>query len=366
MTPHDRYIAFMHGRPVDRPPLQEWGPWEVTVRRWMRESGRSREQVRSYLRDCDPEFLAGVDFGMIPAFDDAVVEDDGHRVTRRDRLGALLRELKEDPETSMPEFVDFPVKTRRDWEAIKPRFDPSTAARYPADWDARVRGWRNDKPILRLYSLVTNRYGGPSLFGFARMLMGDERVLYAFYDDPMMVHDMMESATEFAIAVLLRALKDAPVTLVQFWEDMCYRQGPLISPALFREFMLPRYRRITDAIRRSGVDIIFVDSDGDVSELIPLWLEAGINGVFPMEQACGNDLHAYRRKFGRDLLMAGGIDKRALARGRKAIKEELRRQLPLVAAGGYVPTVDHAIPPDVSFADFCYYWDRKKIFLGLS
>ena len=176
---------------------------------------------------------------------------------------------------------------------------------------------------------------------------------------------MMETATEFAVAVLPRALREAPVTLAQFWEDMCYRQGPLISPALFREFMLPRYRRITEAIRAAGVDIIFVDSDGDVSELIPLWLEAGINGVFPMEQACGNDLHAYRRRYGRELLMAGGLDKRALARGRRAIDDELQRQLPLAAGGGYVPTLDHAIPPHVGFEDFCYYWKRKKTLLGV-
>lgn len=137
------------------------------------------------------------------------------------------------------------------------------------------------------------------------MLMGPEASLYAFYDQPSLVHDMMETATEFAIIVLQKALREAPVILLQFWEDMCFRGGPLISPAMFREFMTPRYKRITQVVRDLGTDIIFVDSDGDVSELIPLWLESGINGVLPMEQAAGNDLRSYRRRYGRDLLCRG-------------------------------------------------------------
>jgi uroporphyrinogen-III decarboxylase len=212
---------------------------------------------------------------------------------------------------------------------------------------------------------VENYYGGPSLFGFVRMLLGGERVHYAFYDQPRMVHDMMETATEFALAVLPKALREAPVTVVQFWEDMCYKNGPLLSPAMFREFMLPRYRRITEMIRGAGVDVIFVDSDGDVAELIPLWLEAGINGVFPMEQAAGNDLHAYRRQYGRNLLMTGGIDKRALAQGQAAIDRELETKIPLAMQGGYIPHIDHLIPPDVSYEHFQYYLDRKKQLLNV-
>ena len=129
---------------------------------------------------------------------------------------------------------------------------------------------------------------------------------------------------------------------------MCYRGGPLISPVMVAEHMVPRYRRITATIRDAGHDIIMLDSDGDVSALIPLWLDGGINGVFPMEQAAGNDLHLYRREYGRDLLMTGGIDKRALTQGERAIDAELDDKLPLAFEGGYVPHVDHSIPPDVT------------------
>jgi uroporphyrinogen decarboxylase len=155
------------------------------------------------------------------------------------------------------------------------------------------------------------------------------------------------------------------MTAIYFWEDMAYRAGPLISPAMFREFMLPRYRRITDLARRYGIDTVFVDSDGDVSKLIPLWLEAGINGVYPMEVAAGMDVVALRREYGRDLLMTGGIDKRVLAQDREAIDRELEVKVPLAEQGGYISHIDHAIPHDVPYANFAYYWERKKEFLGL-
>ena len=108
-----------------------------------------------------------------------------------------------------------------------------------------------------------------------------------------------------------------------------------------------------------------VDSDGDVSELIPLWLEAGINGIYPMEVAAGNDLVELRREYGRDLLMTGGIDKRVLARDRRAIDDELAARIPLAEQGGYIPHIDHGIPHDVPYENFAYYWERKKELLGI-
>jgi uroporphyrinogen decarboxylase len=123
--------------------------------------------------------------------------------------------------------------------------------------------------------------------------------------------------------------------------------------------MVPNYRRVNDELRKRGTDVIGVDSDGNLDLLIPLWLEAGINCVFPIEVAAGNDVAAMRREYGRDLLMIGGIDKRALARGKEAIDEELARRLPVVAGGGYLPAVDHSVPHDISFENYTYYAERQ-------
>ncbi|MHB9026716.1 MAG: uroporphyrinogen decarboxylase family protein [Armatimonadota bacterium] len=365
MTPHERFLAFLRFESVDRPPLFEWGGWSATVERWVRESGLPAGEALRYLDECDRQCSTGVDFSMRPPIPERVLAEDAETITKVDGMGQVYREFKTNPDNSMPDFIDFPVKSAADWAEIKRRLDPTAPERYPEDWAARIASWRREQPILKLYGFVASYYGGPSLFGFVRMLLGPERALYAFYDEPALVHDMMEHATEFAITAMARALREAPVTYVQLWEDMCYNAGPLIAPATMREFMLPRYRRITETIRSAGVDIIFVDSDGDVSELIPIWLEAGINGIFPMEQAAGNDIPAYQRQYGRDLLIMGGIDKRVLAQDREAIERELLQKVPLSGAGGYIPTLDHAVPPDVSYDNFCYYWQRKKELLGV-
>jgi len=364
MTPHERFLAHMRFEPTDRPPLLELGAWDSTASAWMAQSGKDRDGVMAWLDDCDASERVVPDFGMRPAFEEKTLSEDAETFTMQDRMGLVYRQFKDRPDRSMPEYERFPVATRADWEAIKKRFDPTDPGRYPADWDARCEQWRSAGKILHLYGLVMNYYGGPSLFGFCRMLLGPERVLYAFCDEPDLIEDMMEFSTAFSIAVLRKALAEAPITYVQFWEDMCYRTGPLISPAMFERFMVPRYRRIVEVVRSAGVDVIFVDCDGDVSQLIPLWLAAGINGVFPMEQVCGNDIAEYRKQYGKDLLISGGIDKRALMADRAAIDRELAAKIPLTFEGGYTPTLDHWIPPDISYDNLMYYWQRKRELLG--
>ena len=147
---------------------------------------------------------------------------------------------------------------------------------------------------------------------------------------------------------------------------MCYKAGSLISPAMLRKFMVPRYREITDLLHGHGVDIIFVDSDGNLDQLIPLWLECGINYIWPLEVAAGNDAVAIRKEYGRDLILGGAIDKRALSRDKEALRAEVMSKVPfLLEEGGYFPTVDHAVPPDVTFENYRYYVDTMREVGGL-
>jgi uroporphyrinogen decarboxylase len=139
---------------------------------------------------------------------------------------------------------------------------------------------------------------------------------------------------------------------------MAYRTGPLISPAMVRRYMLPRYARVVSVLRERGVPFIGLDSDGRIDSLIPVWLEAGLNFLYPFEAQAGMDVVEVRKKYGRDLRIWGGVDKRALARGRCAIDAELERLAPLIAEGGYIPHTDHSIPPDVSFDSYRYYMER--------
>jgi len=359
MRPVDRFLAFMRFQAVDRPPLLEEGAWKLARERW-RAEGMGDVSAPPYLAECDAWDRTATDLWMLPRYETRVLAEDETSLTYMTDRGVVMRRLKPLAE-GMPLHLRYPVESRADWNVLKPRFLPNCGERLGADWPDKCAQWRQQG--------VTVRFQGqraPSLFGFVRELMGPERALTMFYDDPWLVHDMMETSMELSLAMLQRVLDDFAVSALFFWEDMAYRAGSLISPAMFRRFMMPRYKRITAYARSRGVEIIMVDSDGNIEELIPLWLESGLDGVYPLEVAAGMDVVALRRRYGRDLLMKGGIDKRVLARSKTDIDDELERKLPVAESGGYIPTIDHTIPHDVPYANLLYYWERKKQMLGVA
>jgi uroporphyrinogen decarboxylase len=284
---------------------------------------------------------------IVPRFEQKVLKQDAKTITMINQGGQTVKVFKDNPQ-KMPMYLDHPVKDRETWKEYKKRLDPNTPERWPADWERYVEQVNSgDLPVVLEVG---------SLFGFLREWMGLERLLYTFYDDPVLIEDMMDTMVYLALEVIKRATKDIKVDQASFWEDMCYKSGPLISPAMFRKYMMPRYRQITDLLHKNGIDIIFVDSDGNVNELIPLWLECGINYMWPLEVAAGNNAVALRKEYGTDLILSGNIDKRALIKGKKAIREEVMSKVPfLLEMGGYFPTIDHVVPPDVTFENYCYY-----------
>jgi hypothetical protein len=145
-----------------------------------------------------------------------------------------------------------------------------------------------------------------------------------------------------------------------FWEDMAYNAGPLIGPAFVRRFMVPQYRRVIDFARGRGVHSFALDSDGDVSLLIPCWIDAGVDILYPWEVQAGMDVAAIRREYGRDLRLWGGVDKRALTKDTAAIDAEIDRHKWLIADGGFVPMLDHSAPPDIPYRNYCYFMERLK------
>ncbi len=170
----------------------------------------------------------------------------------------------------------------------------------------------------------------------------------------------MEADAEFIIAIMRQVLDVIAVDAFGFWEDMAYNRAPLISPAMARRYMLPRYRNVTEFLRARGVNYIGLDSDGQIDSLIPVWMDAGLNFLYPFEVQAGMDVLAVRRKYGKQLRIWGGVDKRAVAQGPASIDAELARVKPLIAEGGYIPHTDHSCPPDISFANYCYFMKRLE------
>lgn len=175
----------------------------------------------------------------------------------------------------------------------------------------------------------------------------------------------MECITDLVVATIERSLKDVQFDFGSIWEDMAFNQGPIISPEMFRDFMVPRYKRITDVLRRHGCDVVYVDCDGNMNELVGLWIEGGVRGMFPIEIAAGADPQRWRQKYGEQVLLFGGVNKRELAKGKKEIVAEVKRVERLVRRGGYIPFVDHRVPPDVSYQNYLYYLEVKKDVIGI-
>ena len=353
MNDRERFLATMNYQERDRCPWGEMGFWPETLERWHEEGWPRDVYMNEFfgfdrLREGIP-----VSIGFVPGFEVEVLEEsEKYRVVRRGD-GVVAKEFKGELSFHMPQWLRFPLETREDWEKeIKPRLNPESPTRYPEYWEEKVRCWQQrDYPL-------TMRMG--SVYGFLRNWMGVERISVMLYDDPEWIQEMMDYVVDFYCACGKRALEEADLDYVLLWEDMAYKTGPLISPEMFRRFMLEPYKRLTSFIRDRGVDLIFVDSDGDSGSLIPLFLEGGVNGFYPMERVAGMDAVELRKEYGRELRLMGGIDKRAMATGPEAIDAELANVAPLLAEGGFLPWCDHHVPPDVSLENYQYYVRRMK------
>ena len=352
MTHRERFRALMMGEIADELCQFEAGYWGETLQRWQ---GEGLPEGVAPWDHCGITWYehTPVQWGIWPYFDYSVLAEDNETVTVQQWDGTTARCRKDGH--SIPQFMDFPVKNLADFEKLaEERLDPTLPERYPANWDEQVKAWRTRDHILVVGNVTA------SFFGWPRSLMGVENLLMAYYDQPELIHAINRQHLGFIKKLYDRALQEVEFDFAFIWEDMSYKNGPLISPALFREFMLPYYLEMTDYFKSYGIDLLIVDSDGNVDKLIPCFVEGGINGILPMEVAAGMDVKAVREAWP-ELRIIGGIDKRALAVGPDAIDEELERRLRgMFAPGYYIPGVDHHIPPDVSLENFEYYLRRSR------
>jgi len=332
----------------------EWGYWWETLARWKQEGegmppGEPWEAAGITWYDRVP-----VHVRLFPAFKSVVLEETAETKIVRGGDG-VTAEIPKSGATRLPRYLSHPVQCLRDFEAIKERLDPRDARRFPADWPEQVRQTHQRNHVLVM--------GGNeiSFFGWARDLVGAENLLLAFYDQPELIHAINRHQLYFVKELYSRILRDGvKFDFIFCWEDMSYKNGPLISPALVREFMLPYYRELVGFFREFEEQKFLLDSDGDVRQLIPLFTEVGINGILPFEVAAGMDIVRIAEEYPH-LIISGGIDKREIAKGRDAINRELERKLPpLFRRGGYLPSLDHHVPPEVSYADFVFYIERVQ------
>jgi hypothetical protein len=357
MNDRERFIKCMLGEKLDRPPFWlNWGPWSRTWQRWESE-GKPAEVTdhRTWFGPDMPPLAIPINCGTCPKIEQTILWEDADYFIQIDTWGIKRREYKHGE--SMSEFLEFPVKTREDWRRFRDQYlNPDDPRRLDGKWREYCREWTE-----KGYPLQLGYYPDIGLFGTARWLMGDEEVLVAFLNMPDLIHDIMDHMTSLYLTVFEHVVKEFQVDVIHMWEDMCYRGGPLISPKMWESFMGPCYRRIKAFAVQHNIPVISVDTDGNPDRITPPMMSAGVNYLFPMEVAAGCDVNEWQKKYP-TLGMMGGIDKRVLALGHDAIDQELARIKPAIDRGRYVADLDHLIPDDVSWDNYCYYaWQLKKL-----
>jgi uroporphyrinogen decarboxylase len=305
-------------------------------------------------------YLGGCEAAVEPPFENKVLEDLGKYEIVQDQVGRHVKCFKGRRNGFMPEYVDHPVKDRKSWEEnIKWRLDPTSAVRRER-FDANREYVRNQVERGKLLSEIM-----PGGYMYLRSLFGPMGLLYAFYDQPELVHDCMQAWLAVNDAVMAYHQESFDLDEVFLDEDICYNHGSLISHDMIREFLFPYYQQLITNVKMRNKDKtrkvhVQIATDGAVHGVIDLYKEIGMTFMAPFEVASGCDVVELGQRYP-DLLMSGGFDKRILAQGKEAIDREIDRIMPVMyKRGGYIPTCDHGVPEEVSFENYVYYRERMK------
>ncbi len=380
MTNRERALALLRYQSYDRLPVVHFGYWGETLQKWAAEGHISPALVKAHgdgnPADYELNALLGWDFnwqcmfytngGLNPGFKKEVIktfEDGTRHILNHD--GVVLCSMPD--AGSIPAEISHTLTDRKSWEE---------QYKFRYQWsEQRVTGSLvlvNDKMVpyagggldfLKkgerdyLYGLHCG-----SLFGAIRNIIGVEGSSYILCDDEPLYDELINTCAEVCYQNVKFALESgAKFDFAHFWEDICFKNGPLVIPDVFDEKVGPHYKRITDLLTQYGVDIVSLDCDGVIDSLIPTWFKNGVNTMFPIEVGTWDaSIAPWREKYGKGLRGVGGMNKTVFARDRAAIDAEIERLRPLIALGGYIPCPDHRIAPDAKWDLVKYYCERLQ------
>ncbi len=353
-----------------RRPNHELGVWPQTRARWQREAPDAVKEFEwnwfygEAVLSIDRREFIPIDYGFIPPFQEKILEETKDYRIVQNKRGIVAKCLKsgemDNFRLSMDQLLKFPVEDATDFQKIKNRLIAAIPQRYPTDIDQKIEQWKQrDYPLVLGENCAANGF-----YWRAREFMGTENLSVAWYDQPKLMHEMMEFFADFIIETSRPVLEKIDVEYFTLNEDMSMKTGPLLSPEMFKTFIFPHLKRMVEFFKNHGVRYFAVDTDGNPTVLIPLLLDAGVDTLWPIERAADFHPLEIRKKFGKSLRLWGGVDKRVLTQSHGKIRAHLREMIPLIEEGGFIPTVDHLIPPDVSWDNFRYYMECKQALLN--
>ena len=343
----NEYLDHMTFQSNERPLFTEiFGPLLGLKEEW-EEQGASPAELdfSAFTYRCEARAYVPVNTGRNGGYPDELIEETDEHKIWRDGLGRTMKLPKATATLPLP--LDFPVKTMDDWLKIKPWYEFSEE-RLRREWQATARRHMEDDKVICV--------GIPGGFDEPRQLLGEEALCVAYYEQPELIHDILQTIGETAFKVLERVSSAVKIDMLFVHEDMAGKSGPLAGPTQIKEFIAPYYRRIWDLLSERGARVFDQDSDGDMNPVIDAFLDAGVNCMHPMEPAANMDIVKIREKYGTRLAFYGGIDKHVIRRSKEEIVAELEYKLPpMVASGGCILALDHRIPNGTPLENYRFY-----------
>jgi hypothetical protein len=365
LNPRQRMLKTLLFQKPDKIPLVPGEGRRSTIARWHKEGlpkGVKDITAFAYQICGGKEVLSPaveeitVNFKMNPEFEEKVIEEFETTQVVQDWKGNICEIGKQFSPEYLREPMDFvtrrwikcPVESRNDWKSMEGRYNPNDRSRIAGEVS------KNGHELKNRDSYVAVK-GIPGPFWQLREWLGFENLCIMFHDNPSFLMEMINFWENFVYRLLQNLFDVCVPDEVHFSEDMAFKNHSMISPAMVRRFLLPTYNRWGTLAKDAGCSVFSIDSDGFIGELLPIWIETGINVCDPVEVAANNDVVYYRKRFGSRMAYRGGVDKRAIAKGGPILEAELLRLGPVIRTGGYLPGCDHGIPSDVSWDNFLFY-----------
>lgn len=380
MNHRERAVAILNYKPYDRLPIVHFGFWQETLQKWRNEGHITADEAANWTDgtpiDKSIGDKLGFDFGwyncfspnasLSPCFEEKIlkVHADGSReLLQYD--GTVV--MQKDGAGSIPSEIDHTLKDRKSWEKHylpKLQFSADRILKSKVNTGKVFLDYTGGGLAFLKNPARENPLGlfCGSLFGNIRNWLGVVGASYLSMDDEALFDEIINTVGQLSYQCVEYVLRDGGVfEFAHFWEDICFKNGPLVIPSVFAQKVGPHYKRITDLVGKYGLNIVSLDCDGLIDTLVPIWLENGVNTMFPIEVGTWNaSIQPWRQQYGKQIRGVGGMNKVVFAHDYAAIDAEVERLKPLVALGGYIPCPDHRIAPDAKWENVQYYCEKMR------